>query len=79
MNDLKRAGIVTKQKLVAHHHVLMRPAYVHVTKRSLAETARTKELLAGHGVHPIGRYGGWTYCSIEDDIVEARALAAALR
>jgi protoporphyrinogen oxidase len=79
MNDLKRAGVVAKQKLVAHQHVLMRPAYVHVTKRSIAETARARELLAGHGVHPIGRYGGWTYCSIEDDIVEARALARALR
>jgi hypothetical protein len=27
-------------------------------------------------VHVAGRYGGWTYCSIEDNIVEARALAA---
>jgi hypothetical protein len=32
--------------------------------------------LAEHGVHSIGRYGGWTYCSIEDNIVEARALVA---
>jgi hypothetical protein len=30
--------------------------------------------LAARGVHSIGRYGGWTYCSIEDNIVEARAL-----
>ena len=28
------------------------------------------------GVYPVGRYGGWTYCSIEDNIVEARALVA---
>jgi hypothetical protein len=26
-------------------------------------------------VYSIGRYGSWTYCSIEDNIVEARALA----
>jgi protoporphyrinogen oxidase len=77
--DLERARIVTTQALIASHHVVMKPAYVHVTKRSLTETARCKDLLARHGVHPIGRYGGWTYCSIEDDIVEARALAAALR
>ena len=32
-------------------------------------------VLALGGVHSIGRYGGWTYCSIEDNIVEARALA----
>jgi hypothetical protein len=30
-------------------------------------------------VYSIGRYGGWTYCSIEDNIVEARALVAKLR
>lgn len=77
--DLERAHIVTRdQKLVAWHHVLMKPAYVHVTRRSIAETARCRALLAGFGVHAVGRYGGWTYCSIEDDIVEARELAAAL-
>jgi hypothetical protein len=26
-------------------------------------------------VHSIGRYGAWTYCSIEDNMLEARALA----
>ena len=31
--------------------------------------------LARADVYSIGRYGGWTYCSIEDNIVEARALA----
>ena len=34
--------------------------------------------LAARDVHSIGRYGSWTYCSIEDNIVEARALAARL-
>jgi hypothetical protein len=34
--------------------------------------------LNADGVHPVGRYGGWTYCSIEDNIVEAKALLAEL-
>jgi hypothetical protein len=34
--------------------------------------------LAAAGVHSVGRYGGWTYCSIEDNLVETRALARAL-
>ena len=38
--------------------------------------ARLTAHLATRGVHPVGRYGGWTYCSIEDNIVEARALVA---
>jgi hypothetical protein len=33
-------------------------------------------MLATRGVYSIGRYGSWTYCSIEDNIVEARDLAA---
>jgi protoporphyrinogen oxidase len=75
---LKRAGVVTTQTLVAEHAVVMDPAYVHITKESLAEVARLNAQLAAKGVHSIGRYGGWTYCSIEDNIVEARRLMTSL-
>ncbi len=74
--DLKAEGVITDHKLVADHHVVMDPAYVHITRASNAELARSRRILAAHGVYSIGRYGGWTYCSIEDNIVEARALAA---
>jgi protoporphyrinogen oxidase len=76
--DLKREGVVTTQKLVAEHSVVMDPAYVHITGRSIAEHARLASGLAERGVWAVGRYGRWTYCSIEDNIVEARALAAKL-
>jgi protoporphyrinogen oxidase len=79
LEGLAAEGIITTQKLVAEHSVLMNPAYVHITQRSLSEVARLKAELAAQGVHSIGRYGGWTYCSIEDNIVEARALAEQLR
>jgi len=52
--------------------------YVHITAASLAETARLKAQLADHGVHSIGCYGGWTCCSIEDNLIETRALAQQL-
>ncbi|MEZ4367043.1 MAG: NAD(P)-binding protein [Kofleriaceae bacterium] len=78
MAGLARAGVVTDQQLVSWHHVVLDPAYVHITRGSLAEAARAREALAAHDVYSIGRYGGWTYCSIEDNIVEARALAARL-
>lgn len=74
--DLEREGIVDGHELVAHHSVVMDPAYVHITKRSMTEFARIAKMLSEHGVHSIGRYGGWTYCSIEDNIVEARTLVA---
>ena len=50
----------------------MDPAYVHLTRASISEHARLSAMLREHGVYSIGRYGGWTYCSIEDNIVEAR-------
>ena len=54
----------------------MDPAYVHITRKSIAEHARLSAELRRSGVYSAGRYGGWTYCSIEDNIVEARALVA---
>jgi hypothetical protein len=80
--DLAAERIVTDHRLVAEHHVVLDPAYVHVTAASIAAAARLRGELAARGVHSAGRYGRWTYCSIEDNLVEARALArelAALR
>jgi protoporphyrinogen oxidase len=74
--DLKRVGVVSDHRLVAEHHVVMDPAYVHITRRSIDEYARVSEELRAKGVWSIGRYGRWTYCSIEDNIVEARELVA---
>jgi len=76
--DLARERIIDGHRLVAHHHVVLDPAYVHITRASLAETARLRAALAARGVHSVGRYGGWTYCSIEDNLLETRALAVEL-
>ena len=76
LRDLAREGVVTGQKLVAEHSVVLDPGYVHVTKRSMAEHKRLAATLRERGVHSIGRYGGWTYCAIEDNVVEARALVS---
>jgi hypothetical protein len=78
LEGLTREGVITSQKLIAEHSVLMTPAYVHITRESIAEVARLKKSLSERGVHSIGRYGGWTYCSIEDNIIEARQLTTGL-
>jgi protoporphyrinogen oxidase len=74
--DLRKVGVLDGQRLVAEHSVVLDPAYVHITRASMAEVAQQKELLAARGVYSAGRYGSWTYCSIEDNIIEARSLAA---
>ncbi len=78
LEDLAKTGITTSHQLVASHSVVMDPAYVHITRAAMNDHADKKRLLESRGVHTIGRYGGWTYCSIEDNIVEARALADSL-
>ncbi len=78
LQDLERASVVDGHELVAHHHVVLDPAYVHITRASTQDVAQKKAVLASRGVYSVGRYGSWTYCSIEDNIVEARALADTL-
>jgi len=78
LEDLKKVGIVTDQKLVASCSVMMDPAYVHITKESESDKVVKKEELAKHNIHSIGRYGSWTYCSLEDNIYEAFCLAKEL-
>jgi protoporphyrinogen oxidase len=78
LNDLKNCGIINEQKLLSYHSVLMDPAYVHITKTSQNDVSRQKEKLAEYDIFSIGRYGSWTYCSIEDNISEAKRLAEEL-
>ena len=73
--DLKRAQIVDGHELIAWHALVLDPAYVHISKRGEAEASRVRQLLAAKNVHSAGRYGRWTYCSIEDNMIEARELA----
>ena len=79
LTDLRTAGYIDDHEVVAWHTVWLDPAYVHITQRSIAEVARVKRALGHRGVHSIGRYGSWTYCSIEDNIIEARQLAESFR
>ncbi len=73
--DLKKEQVITDQELVSYHSVILDPAYVHINQGSAEEQARLLPILHAAGVYPVGRYGGWTYCSIEDNLLETRALA----
>jgi len=76
--DLEKAGVIDGHQLVADHTITLDPAYVHITKDSNALVDEMKQALAARGVFSIGRYGSWTYCSIEDNMIEARDLAYTL-
>src|SRR5205823_5608789 len=44
LSDLRAEGVVGDHQLVDHHSVVMDPAYVHITRASMAQHARLKGL-----------------------------------
>lgn len=79
VQDLRTNGIISEnQKLISEHHVIMNPAYVHITQQSIEDVIAKKQNLATHDIYSIGRYGSWTYCSIEDGMIEAAELSKLL-
>ena len=79
LHDLQEAQIISKDMKIADYEtVIMNPAYVHVSAEATEFVHAKKEQLAQDDIYSIGRYGSWTYCSIEDNIKEAKALAAKL-
>jgi len=74
LKDLKLAEIIDDHKLVAYSSVIMNPAYVHISQDSENDKLEKMKLLSDYDIHSIGRYGEWTYCSIEDNIIQAKEL-----
>ena len=75
LNDLKQAGILNEnQIMVDNENIIMNPAYVHISDVSRRDVAEKKKQLAEMDIYSIGRYGSWTYNSIEDNIKEAHDL-----
>ncbi|WP_386693257.1 MULTISPECIES: protoporphyrinogen/coproporphyrinogen oxidase [unclassified Lonepinella] len=75
LSDLKKAGFISNdQILLDYEAILMDPAYVHINSESTKDVESKKKELSQYGIYSIGRYGSWTYCSIEDNIIEAKDL-----
>ena len=72
--DLKKTNVIENQKLKDYQMIVMDPAYVHITKESKKVYEEWKKKYSENGIFSIGRYGSWTYCSIEDNIIESKNL-----
>ena len=79
LQGLKKLGILQEHRLADHCALVMNPAYVHITRKSMETVAALQEQLRRQQIHLTGRYGGWKYCSIEDCIAEALLLAQQLQ
>ena len=75
IENLKRIGIVKDNKLISHSTIFMSPAYVHIKNDTNEEVEDWKNKRGQQNVYSIGRYGGWTYCSMEDSMIAAKSLA----
>ena len=76
--DMRVAGLISDHRVVSHCTLIMNPAYVHITSEMEDDKIQKMELLSRDDIYSIGRYGSWIYCSIEDNIKQAKNLAKKL-
>lgn len=80
IENLKKIGVLEEDmELVEHVGIVMDPAYVHINTETEKKVAEFMEKEANENIYSIGRYGAWTYCSMEDCMVEAKKLADILK
>jgi protoporphyrinogen oxidase len=78
LEDLEESGVIVGQKLVDYQMIVMNPAYVYITKESKEIYNSWNKKNNPDGLFSIGRYGSWTYCSIEDNILQSKELSQRL-
>jgi protoporphyrinogen oxidase len=75
LSDLKKCSIIREHNLIDHQFLVLNPAYVHITKDSNNLYKSWSDEFNPKNIYSIGRYGSWTYCSIEDNIIDAKNMA----
>ena len=76
LDNLKKCGIIDDTfSLEAYESIVMDPAYVHIDAQNDLKVRKIMKDLANRNVYSVGRYGAWTYCSMEDCMVEAKELS----
>lgn len=77
--NLEKIGVIDSEtKLIDKSVVVMDPAYVHISGKTTKGVDEVMEELNQNGIHSIGRYGKWIYCSMEDSMLHAKELAESI-
>jgi protoporphyrinogen oxidase len=80
LENLEKHGITDKEsKLEEYVSIIMDPAYVHINGNTDKKIQELKNNFKINNIYTIGRYGAWTYCSMEDCMIEAKELSEKLR
>ena len=76
LKNLKKVGVIDDSfELVAHESIVMNPAYVHIDTENDKLVRKIMNDLSENNIYSIGRYGAWTYCSMEDCMLDAKNLS----
>ena len=79
LDNLKKCKIIDDTfKLVKYESIIMDPAYVHI---DTLHDKLVKEIindLETKNVYSVGRYGSWTYSSMEDALLQSKELVEKL-
>ena len=79
LEGLKLAGITDESMTLCEYApIVMDPAYVHINSETDKAVRAWEASAAADGIYTIGRYGAWTYCSMEDCMIEAKELSESL-
>lgn len=80
LDNLKKQNIIDDTfKLEEYVSIVMDPAYVHINSKTDKKVKEYFKDLENKNVYSIGRYGGWTYCSMEDCMLEAKKLVEKIK
>jgi protoporphyrinogen oxidase len=79
LEDLRKSKVISDHNLIDYQFLMMNPAYVHITHQSKKTYQDWCDKYNPQGVFSIGRYGEWTYCSIEDKIIKSKEISNYLK
>lgn len=79
LKNLKKLNVIDeKTNLEVFSTIIMDPAYVHINTKTTEKIERIFKQLEELNIYSIGRYGAWTYCSMEDVMIAAKELVEKL-
>lgn len=79
LQNLRKLHITEENELESCMSIIMDPAYVHITKSTNEKIEEMKSKWQDEQIYTIGRYGAWTYCSMEDCMIEAEKLVKKIK
>jgi len=80
LDNLRKQDIIDDEtNLEEYVSIVMDPAYVHINQNTDQRIRELFRNLENNKVYSIGRYGAWTYCSMEDCMLEAKKLSEKIK